>query len=136
MTQSNGRSPGRTGLRSQAGNANPTTNLVPPNGNQPQLAGNQNINPSIPINLQPNVNIKVDGTGLDTFVPVIPEVRTQAIKELFKVRYLTKLEGKPTHDWLETIKKELGKCSFGGGKSGYLGTVYNNTSFRAKTGHD
>ena len=76
------------------------------------------------------------------FVPVIPEVRTEDIKELFKVKYLTKLEGKPSHDWLETVEKEMGsnsivvKCSFGGGKLGCLGIVYNNTRFRAKSGHD
>ena len=138
MTQPNGRSPSRTGLRSQTGAAN----LVPPNGNQLQPAGNQNQNPNIPINLQPNVNVKVDGAGLDTFVPVIPEVRTEDIKELFKVKYLTKLDGEPTHDWLETVEKEMGRnalaveCSFGGGKSGCLGTVYNNTRFKAKAGHD
>ena len=109
MAQSNGRSPGQAGLRSQAGNANPP-------------AENENINPNVPINLQPNVSVKVDVTGLDTFVPVIPEVRTEDTKEIFKVKYLTKLEGEPTHDWLETVKKELGcnsltvKCSFGGGK--------------------
>ena len=68
-----------------------------------------------------NVNVKVDGAGLDTFVPVIPDVRTEDIKELFKVKYLTKLDGEPTHDWLETIEKEMGRnalaveCSFGGG---------------------
>ena len=101
MTQSNGRSPLRTGLRSQTG----TVNLVPPNGSQLQLAGNQNQpvgnqnqNPNIPINLQPNVNVEVDGAGLNTFVSVTPEVRTEGIKELFKVKYLTKLKGEPTHD--------------------------------------
>ena len=58
------------------------------------------------------------------------------------MKYLTKLEGEPTHDWLEKVPKELGrksiavKCSFGGGKSGCLGTVFNNTRLRAKSGHD
>ena len=118
MTQSNGRSPRKYG---------PTE---------------RNINLNIPINLQPNSNVKVNGAGIDTFVPVIPEVRTEDIKELFRVKYLTKLDGEPTHDWLETVEKELGrnslavKCSFGGGKSGCLGTVYNNTRFRANSGHD
>ena len=28
------------------------------------------------------------------------------------------------------------KCSFGSGKSGCIGTVYNNTRFRSKSGHD
>ena len=152
MSQSNGRSPVRTGLRSQTG----TANLVPPNGNQLQPVGNQNQpvvnqnqpagsqnqNPNIPVNLQPNVNVKVDGAGLDTYVPVIPDVRTEDIKELFKVKFLTKLDGEPTHDWMETVEKEMGRnalaveCSFGGGKSGCLGTVYNNTRFKAKAGHD
>ena len=76
------------------------------------------------------------------FVPVIPEVQTEDIKELFKVKYLTKLNDEPTHDWLETVEKELGtnslavKGSFGSGKSGCLGTVYDNTRFRTKSGHD
>ena len=91
-------SPQRTGLRSQTANTDAAATLVPPTGNRPQAAGNQNQNPNIPINLQPNVNVKVDGAGLDTFVPVIPEVQTEDIKELFKVKYLTKLEGEPTHD--------------------------------------
>ena len=40
------------------------------------------------------------------------------------------------------VVKELGrnsiavKCSFGGGKLRCLGTVYNNTRFRANSGHD
>ena len=99
MTQSNGRSPRKYG---------PTE---------------RNINLNIPINLQPNSNVKVNGAGIDTFVPVIPEVRTEDIKELFRVKYLTKLDGEPTHDWLETVEKELGrnflavKCSFGDGTS-------------------
>ena len=134
-------SPERTGLHSQNANTNAAATLVPPTGNHPQVAENQNQNPNTPINLQPNVNVKVDGAGLDTFVPVIPEVQTEDIKELFKVKYLTKLEGEPTHDWLETAEKELGcnslavKCSFGGGKLGCLGTVYNNTRFRTRSGH-
>ena len=149
MARPVGQSPKRTSQRLASGNANTSVTLVPPNGNQslavvnqPIAAGNQNQNPNIPINLQPNVNVKVDGAGLDTFVPVIPEVRTEDIKELFKVKYLTKLEGEPSHDWLETVEKEMGrnsiavKCSFGGGKMGCLGTVYNNTRFRAKSGHD
>ena len=42
---------------------------------------------------------------------------------------------------METVEKELGrnslavKCSFGGGKLGCLGTVYNNTRFRTRSGH-
>ena len=80
------------------GSANPSATLVPFNGNQPLAVGNQNQNPNIPINLQPHDNVKVDGAGLDTFVSVIPVVRTEAIKELSKVKYLTKLDGKPTHD--------------------------------------
>ena len=43
---------------------------------------------------------------------------------------------------METAEKELGckalavKCSFGGCKSGCFGTIYNNTRFKAKSGHD
>ena len=138
MTQSNGRSPLRTGLRSQTG----TANLVPSNGNQLQPAGNQNQNPNIPINLQPNVNVKVDGAGLDTFVPVIPEVRAEDIKELFKVKYLTNLRGEPSFDWIEMIEPELArnalavKYSFADGERGRLGTVYSNANFKADSGHD
>ena len=142
MTQSTGRSPGQTGLRRQAGNANPTANLVPPIRNQPRLAGGQNQNLNIPINLQPNVSVKVAGAGINTFVSVIPEVRTENIKVLLKVQYLTKLKGEPTYDWMETGEKELGhkalsvKYSFGGGNSGCLGTVCSNTRFKAKSDHD
>ena len=107
MARPVGQSPKRTSQRLASGNANQSVTLVPPNGNQPLAvvnqplaAGNQNQNPNIPINLQPNVNVKVDGAGLDTFVPVIPEVRTEDITELFKVKYLTKLDGEPAHDWL------------------------------------
>ena len=149
MARPAGQSPTRTSQRLASGNANASVALAPPNGNQPLAAvnqpiaaGNQNQNPNIPINLQPNVNVKVDGAGLDTFVPVIPEVRTEDTKELFKVKCLTKLEGEPIHVWMEKVMKELGrnsiavKCSFGGDKLGCLGTVYNNTRFRAKSGHD
>ena len=142
MAQSADTSPRRTGLCSQTGDLNATANMVPPNRNQPQVAGNQNLNPNIPINVQPKVSIKVDGAWLDMFVPVIPEVRTEDTKELFKVKYLTKPEGEPTYDWAEKVEKELGcnalavKCSFGGGNSGCLGAVYNNTRFKTKSGHD
>ena len=115
---------------------------------QPLAARNQNQTPNIPINLQPNVNVepnvsvKVDGTGLDMFVPVISEIYREDVKELFKVKYLTKFEGGPTYDWMETAEKELGrnalavKFSFGGGNLGCLGTVYKNTRIKAKPGHD
>ena len=42
---------------------------------------------------------------------------------------------------MEKVEKELSdnalaiKYSFGGGKSGCRGTVYNNTRFKAKSGH-
>ena len=80
--------------------------------------------------------------GLDTFVPVIPEICAEDIKELFKVKYLTKLKGEPTYNWMEKVEKELDlkalavKYSFVGGKSGCIGTIYNNTRFKAKSGHD
>ena len=142
MAQSHGVSQQQTDLHSQTANSNAAATMVPPNGNQPRAEGDQNKNPDIPINLQPNVRVKVDGAGLDTFAPVIPEIRTEDIKELFKVKYLTKLEGGPTYNWMEKVEKELGrnalavKCSFGGEKSGCLGTVYNNTRLKAKSGHD
>ena len=113
MARPAGQSPTRTSQRlataTQSGNANPSATLVPLNGNQSLAVENQNQNPNITINLQPNVNVKVDGAGLDTFVPVIPEVRTEDIKELFKVKYLTKIEGEPSHDWLKTVEKEMGR---------------------------
>ena len=88
-------SPQQTGLRNQTANTQIQQHWFQQMGitHHPQAAGNQHHNPNIPINLQPNVNVKVDGTGLDTFVPVIPEVQTEDIKELFKVKYLTKLDG-------------------------------------------
>ena len=93
MAQPAGQSPRRTSQRlataTQSVSANTSAMLVPLNGNQPLAVGNQNQNPNILINLQPNVNVKVDGTGLDTFIPVIPKVQTEDIKELFKVKYLT-----------------------------------------------
>ena len=65
------------------------------------------------------MSVKVDGAGLDTFVPVIPEVRTEDIKALFKVQYLTKLESEPNlrldGDGCERLGRNAlaVKCSFG-----------------------
>ena len=119
MAQSTGVSPMQTGLRSQTGNSNATAQIISTNGSQPQAAWNQNHNPNIPNNLNPNISVKVDGAGLNAFVPVIPEVCAEDIKELFKVKYLTKLEREPTFNWIKMIECELARnalaveCSFG-----------------------
>ena len=97
MAPSHGVSPQRTGLLSQTANTNAAATLVSPTGNQPQAAWSQNQNPNILINIQPNVSVKVDGAGLNTFVPIIPKVCTEDIKELFKVKYLAKLKGKQVY---------------------------------------
>ena len=94
-------------------------------------------------NLPPNTyNVTVEGAGLDTFIPTIPEPRTTDIQQLFKVKVLTKIVGRPTYDAMQCCERELGrnalavKVPFGGGKRGCLGLVISNEQYRDEAGVD
>jgi len=85
-------------------------------------------------------NVTVVGAGLDTFVPVIAEVRESDITTLFKVKQLTAVHGRPTYESANVLEQELGrnalaiKVPFGGGKKGCLGVVYSDAKFLAEAG--
>ena len=86
-------------------------------------------------------NVTVVGAGLDTYIPVIPEVRETDITALFKVKQLTLIEGRPTYESANLLEHELGsnalkiKVPFGGGKKGCLGVVYSDAKYLAEAGH-
>ena len=86
-------------------------------------------------------NVTVVGAGLDTFIPVIPEVRETDITALFKVKQLTPIDGRPTYESANLCEQELGrnalaiKVPFGGGKKGCLGVVYSDAKYLAEAGH-
>ena len=69
-------------------------------------------------------NVTVVGAGLDTFIPVIPEVRETDITALFKLKALTPISGRPTYESAQLCEKALGhnalaiKVPFGGEKRG------------------
>ena len=75
-------------------------------------------------NPNPNINVQLNRTALDTFIPKIPKVDHAAIKEKFKYEVLTPLEGEPTYKQMKEMKHQLArnaltsKVSFGGGKHG------------------
>ena len=104
MTRPTDQSPTQTSQRlatvTQSGNTNSSATVVPLNEHKPLAAGKQKQNPNIPINLHPNTSVNVDGAGLDKFVPVIPEARTEDTKELFKVNMLPNSKSSlPTTEW-------------------------------------
>lgn len=86
-------------------------------------------------------NVTVIGAGLDTFIPVIPEVRETDITALFKFKTLTPISGRPTYESAQNCERELGrnalaiKVPFGGGRRGCLGLVYSNAKYQAEAGH-
>ena len=86
-------------------------------------------------------NVTVVGAGLDTFIPVIPEVRETDITALFKIKQLTPINGRPTYESANLCEQELGrnalaiKVPFGGGKRGCLGVVYSDAKYLAETNH-
>ena len=99
--------------------------------NAPQNAPqDQNINP----------NIIVQSSALNTQVPVVRRVNESDVKARFPHQHLTPIEGEPTFEQIQNAERELAsnaltaKVSFGGGKKGCLGTVYNNVKFRVESG--
>ena len=88
----------------------------------------------------PNINVTVDGAGLDTYIPAIPEVRETDIQQQFKVKILTPIEGRPSFDAMQTCERELSrnalaiKVPFGGGKRGCLGLVCSAEVFLDEAG--
>ena len=100
---------------------------------------NNNANDENAENIPPNtVNVTVEGAGLDTFIPTIPEVRTTDITAKFKIKMLTPIEGRPTYEKMQTCENELGRNAlaiqvpFGGGKRGCLGLVYSPAKYLAE----
>ena len=75
-------------------------------------------------NADPNINVVVAGAGLDTYIPVIPDVKDANIIAKFKYKTLTKIKGKPTFESMKEVTRQLGrnalavKVLFGGGKRG------------------
>lgn len=47
-------------------------------------------------NTDPNINVTVAGTGLDTFIPTIPKAHEADILAKFKYKKLTKVKMKQT----------------------------------------
>ena len=87
-----------------------------------------------------NINVQLDGTALDTFIPKIPKADHAAIKEKFKYEVLTPLEGEPTYEQMKEVKRQLArnaltsKVAFGGGKHGCLPLVIGGALFTQETG--
>ena len=99
-----------------------------------------NIQNEPPNARQNPVRLTLQGAGLDTHIPTIPEVRESDIKAKFKIKILTPIEGRPTYEKMELLEKELGrnalaiKVPFGGGKRGCLGVVYSDEKFQGEAG--
>ena len=87
-----------------------------------------NIQNEPPNARQNPVRLTLQGAGLDTHIPTIPEVRESDIKAKFKIKILTPIEGRPTYEKMELLEKELGrnalaiKVPFGGGQAWMLGS--------------
>ena len=70
-------------------------------------------------NQNPNQNVIVSVSALDTLIPVIPAANEASIKAKFKHQKLTKVSGKPTHTTMAVANTELArnaitsKTSFG-----------------------
>ena len=82
-------------------------------------AGDENQNPNLR-----DVNVTVDGHGLDIMIPTIPKPNKADIKAGFKFQVLTEVKGKPTYEKMKEMVRELARnaltitVSFGGGKHG------------------
>ena len=91
----------------------------------------ENVNP----NILRDVNVTVDGTGLDTMIPVIPKANKTDIKAGFKFAVLAEIKGRPTFEKMKVATRELArnaltvKVSFGGGKKGVLALVIGDAAF-------
>ena len=83
--------------------------------------GDKNRNPNLR-----DVNVTVEGQGLDVMIPTIPKPNKADIKAGFKIQVLTAIKGTPTYEKMKTIIHQLArnartvKVSFGGGSTGCL----------------
>ena len=97
-------------------------------------AGDENRNPNVR-----DVNVTVEGTGLDCMIPVIPRADKSDIKAGFKFAVLTEIKGKPTYEQMKEITRQMArnaltvKVSFGGGKHGLLALVIGDDEFLKET---
>ena len=58
--------------------------------------GDENQNPNLC-----DMNVPVDGQGLDVMTPTIPKPNKAGIKARFKIQVLTIIKGKLTYSWIE-----------------------------------
>ena len=63
-------------------------------------AGDENCNPNVH-----DVNVTVEGTGLDCMIPVIPGADKADIKACFKFAVLTEIKVKPTYEQMKEITR-------------------------------
>ena len=97
-------------------------------------AGDENRDPNLR-----DVNVTVDGYGLDVLIPTIPKPVKADIKAGFKIQVLTEIKGRPTYEKMKTLVHELArnaltvKVSFGGGKHGVLALVLGDDAFFEET---
>ena len=67
--------------------------------------------------------------AMDTYVPIIPDPKSDNIERRFKHPTLTKIEDEPDYEQMCIIREELFrnaiviKSTFGGKKHGHLGSV-------------
>ena len=96
--------------------------------------GSENANPNLR-----DVNVTVDGHGLDTMIPTIPKPNKEDIKAGFRFKILTAISGRPTYEKMKEIVRQLArnaltvKVSFGGGKHGVLALVIGDNEFLKET---
>ena len=89
----------------------------------------------------PNVmKVTVKDTGLNIFIPTIPEVQKSNILQQFKIKDFTEIEERPSFNAMQSCERELGqntlviKVPFEGSKRGCLGLVYSNKKYVEETG--
>ena len=79
---------------------------------------------------------------MDTYMPVIPDIKPDNTKLRFLYQQLTKIEGEPKYEQMCVVREEIYcnalsiKSSFGGGKRGHKGSVKNPKIYRIDTGKD
>ena len=93
-------------------------------GHEHARGSDKNRNPNLR-----DVNVTVEGQGLDVMIPTIPTPNKADIKAGFKIQVLAAIKGKPTYKKMKKIVRQLArnalaaKVSFGGGKHGVLATT-------------